>query len=447
MGNAQFYLKNGKEIITASGNQIKVWDLERVKHLESIPSNEFERNYISVDNREENIAVLRDYYIEIYNIKTKESYVKLPVRSNCISFSTRENNIAISHRNTNIVEIIDVKTSSVIQKLEGHTNDLNSIAFSPDGQYIVTGSDDFSIKIWNSETGNIVRTIKADNSSVNHVYVTPDSKNIISTHGNIRTKIWNIEDGKLLFDFVAHQQKITSISIASKDRLIATASHDGTIKVWNLNSGNLMKTIITQSPLSCITFSPNGEQIASGSVNGEIKIWNLNRNAVDLVLFGHRRFVDNLIYSSDGQKLFSGGSGGVSIWDLNFENLISEWLAGDFSLDLNLPLLLKYNLQNLMNLKPENENLLIDTKEVWQIKAFADLDASEAVGSNILERVEPLYARADRLYAAALDLQDEELIRMDYAKMLRNWASVYESEGQNEKAEELMKKADSLWKQ
>ena len=100
-----------------------------------------------------------------------------------------------------------------------------------------------------------------------------------------------------------------------------------------------------------------------------------------------------------------------------------------------------------MIIRPENESILIGTKETWQIKAFADLDALQAQGSNILTRVEPIYSRAERLYSAALNLKDEELIRMDYAVMLRNWAEVYESNGMEEKAEEKRKKADSLWKE
>jgi len=68
-----------------------------------------------------------------------------------------------------------------------------------------------------------------------------------------------------------------------------------------------------------------------------------------------------------------------------------------------------------------------------------------SAGSNILSRVAPHYARTARLYAAALALQNEELIRQDYAKMLRNWSSVYRSDGQENKAMELKAKADGIW--
>ena len=97
-------------------------------------------------------------------------------------------------------------------------------------------------------------------------------------------------------------------------------------------------------------------------------------------------------------------------------------------------------------MNPQNEVNLVSTEETWQIKAFADLAASQAAGSNILKNVLPHFERADRLYGAALVLQDEELIRQDYAKMLRSWANVYRSDGLEAEAERWEAKADGIWK-
>src|SRR5690606_13931143 len=150
--------------------------------------------------------------------------------------------------------------------------------------------------------------------------------------------------------------------------------------------------------------------------------------------------------SSDGKKFSTGSEDKTfKVWDIDSEQIQKRWQESGPQAELILPQLQKYHLQNLLNLRPENEAKLIATKEEWQIKAFADLDASEAAGSNILERGEPLYARADRLYTAALELQDEELIRRDYSKMLKSWAAVYQSDGQERKAKELEEKADGLW--
>ena len=112
---------------------------------------------------------------------------------------------------------------------------------------------------------------------------------------------------------------------------------------------------------------------------------------------------------------------------------------------LTLPQLQAYNLELLLDFHPDNETKLIATREVWQIKAFADLAAEQAGSSTVLVKVEPSFARAERLYAAALALQDEVFIRENYADTLRRWAEVCKSNRQEDKAKELEAKADGVW--
>ncbi|MBK8045228.1 MAG: hypothetical protein IPK21_22820 [Haliscomenobacter sp.] len=136
----------------------------------------------------------------------------------------------------------------------------------------------------------------------------------------------------------------------------------------------------------------------------------------------------------------------VKIWEITAQGCIEiarpKRLAG-----LVQPQLFAYDLQDLLDQHPDNEQKLIATGEVWQIKAFADLHTNEAAGSNILTKLNPHNARANRLYTAALALQDEPLIRRDYSAMLRRWAEVYRSDGQEDKAKELEHRADELWQE
>jgi len=165
-------------------------------------------------------------------------------------------------------------------------------------------------------------------------------------------------------------------------------------------------------------------------------------------LQGHSSSVSSVAFSPDGKRLATGAQDNTAkIWELSGDALLQRWQEKGGRAGLILRQLQPYNLDALLDQHPGNEQKLIATGEVWQIKAFADLAAAQAGGSSVLARVAPLYARAERLYAAALALQDELLIRMDYAKMLRRWAEVYQSEGQEKKAEALQAKADGLWKE
>jgi hypothetical protein len=189
-------------------------------------------------------------------------------------------------------------------------------------------------------------------------------------------------------------------------------------------------------------------QSACKVFEGIITRFSLRRPETILTLVGHSDRVRCVAFSPNGKTLATGSDDNtIKIWEVTGNGLIHHWQKTGPQADLILPQLRQYHLETLLDQHPDNEQKLIADREVWQIKAFADLAAAQAGGSSILARVAPLYARAERLYAAALALQDELLIRQDYAKMLRRWAGVYRSDGQAGKAGELEAKADGLWKE
>jgi WD40 repeat protein len=381
--------------------------------------------------------------------------------------------------------------SKATRTLEGHTDVIRSVAFLPDGKRLATGSDDYTTKIWNLNCGiaertlkeapfvivspdgkrlatgswgksvkvrdidsnKVIYTLEGHTSSVWSIAFSPDSKWLATESDDSTVKIWDLDSSKVIYTLEGYTEAVTSVAFSpacpdepARGKWLATGSDDNTAKIWNLNSGKVVYNLAHHSSVTSVTFSHDGKWLATGSDDSKVRIWDLDSGKIAYTLEGHAPSVTSVAFSPDGKRVASGSEDYTAkIWEIQPDTLIKHWQR-EKQAGLILSQLQKYNLAALLTLQPGNDTKLIATGEVWQIKAFADLAASQASGSNILARVESHYTLAERLYTAALALQDERLIREDYASMLSRWAEVCKSDGLESKAAELEAKVDGLWK-
>ncbi|QJB43342.1 hypothetical protein HGD76_02975 [Dolichospermum flos-aquae CCAP 1403/13F] len=207
---------------------------------------------------------------------------------------------------------------NLLQTLSGHSDSVWSVAYSPDGQTLASGSDDKTIKLWNVKTGNLLQTLSGHSDMVISVAYSPDGQTLASGSYDNTIKIWDVKTGNLLQTLSGHSRSVWSVAYSPDGQTLASGSWDNTIKIWDVKTGNLLQTLTGHSsPVSSVAYSPDGQTLASGSDDKTIKLWNVKTGNLLQTLTGHSNPVVSVAYSPDGQTLASGSSDKtIKIWRL-----------------------------------------------------------------------------------------------------------------------------------
>ncbi|WP_027404612.1 protein kinase domain-containing protein [Aphanizomenon flos-aquae] len=237
---------------------------------------------------------------------------------NSVAYSPDGQTLASGSSDTTI-KLWNVRTGNILQTFTGHSNGVISVAYSPDGQTLASGSWDTTIKLWNVRTGNLLQTLTGHSNSVNSVAYSPDGQTLAS--GSLGTiKLWDVKTGKLLQTFTGHSEWVYSVAYSPDGQTLASGSL-GTIKLWNVNTGNLLQTFTGHSDwVRSLAYSRNGQTLASESWDN-IKLWNVRTGNLLQTLIGHSSWVRSVAYSPDGRTLASGSGNSIKLWNVKTGNL------------------------------------------------------------------------------------------------------------------------------
>jgi len=219
--------------------------------------------------------------------------------------------------------------------LRGHVSPICSVVFSPDGQKLVTGSDDGTAKVWETTSGKELTTLKTHSlplrwvasspddvrseaftpDHVHWVAFAPDGKRI-ATGGGPAARVWDVASGRLLLTLQEQNSDVISVAFSPDGQRIATGSYDGTVNVWDATSAQpLLKLQGHRGPVSTVAFSANGQRLFTSSPrSGTAKLWDATsgQEVLNLELPQNRCAA----CSPDGQRILTGNLwGALQLWD------------------------------------------------------------------------------------------------------------------------------------
>jgi WD40 repeat protein/serine/threonine protein kinase len=208
-------------------------------------------------------------------------------------------------------------THLALKTLAGHLNIVWSVAFSPDGQRIVTGSWDQTAKVWDAATGLELLTLKGPSGYVYSVAFSPDGQRIVTGSSDNTPRVWDAASGKVILTLEGHSGRTMSVAYSPDGERIVTGSDDGTAKVWDAASGHELLTLEgTNKWVRSVAFSPDGKRIVTGSLDHTAKVWDAASGKELAILKGHGADVWSVAFSHDGQRIVTcSGDKTARVWD------------------------------------------------------------------------------------------------------------------------------------
>ena len=237
-----------------------------------------------------------------------------PVRS--VAFSPDGKRL-VSGSHDHSVKLWDTATGRGLLTLEGHSGQVRSVAFSPEGTRLASGSNDKTVKLWDTTTGGELFTLRGHSGWVLSVAFSPDGTRLASASGDKTIKLWDTVAGRELLTLEGHSDRVRAIAFSPDGRRLASGSWDKTIKLWDAATGGEPLTLKGRSGrVLAVAFSPDGTRLASGSWDDAIKLWDTATGGELLTLKGHSGRVLSVAFSPGGKCLASGGDDrSVKLWD------------------------------------------------------------------------------------------------------------------------------------
>jgi len=238
----------------------------------------------------------------------------------------------VSGSEDNTLRLWDANTGAAIgQPLEGHGADEDfsgviSVAFSPDGQRIVSGGFDKTLRLWDANTGAAIgQPLEGHGGAVFSVAFSPDGQRIVSGGFDKTLRLWDANTGAAIGQpLEGHEGAVFSVAFSPDGQRIVSGSGDSTLRLWDANTGAAIGQPLEGhgedavfSRVNSVAFSPDGQRIASGSADKTLRLWDASAGApIGQLLEGHGNWVNSVAFSPDGQRIVSGSADStLRLWD------------------------------------------------------------------------------------------------------------------------------------
>jgi len=214
--------------------------------------------------------------------------------------------------------IMNEKSATENRTLCGHSGPVYGLSFNRDKSFLLSSSEDSTIRLWSMHTFTNVVSLKGHLYPVWDVQFSPRGYYFASGSYDRTARLWATDNPQPLRIFAGHLSDVNVVDFHPNGNYLATGSSDRTVRIWDLQSGNSVRLFTGhKAGIQAIKFSPDGRHLVSSGLDKRILLWDIAEAAPLADLTGHTGTVNSLAFSREGHVLASGGMDNcVKLWDI-----------------------------------------------------------------------------------------------------------------------------------
>jgi WD40 repeat protein len=234
----------------------------------------------------------------------------------CVAFSPG-GDCMVSGSADATLRLWDLEGKQIGKPFQGHSAGVRTVAFSPDGEKVVSGSSDGTLRLWDLNGIPIGEPFQGHLAGVLSIAFSPCGNRIVSGSIDATLKLWDL-DGWVIQSFYGHSDRVFSVAFNPTGELIVSASDDCTLRLWNLDGVQIGEPFQGHSDgVLAAAFSPLGDRIVSGSADATLRFWDLDGAQISELFQGHSDSVLSVAFNPSGDRIVSGSyDGTLRLWDL-----------------------------------------------------------------------------------------------------------------------------------